>query len=340
MIKLHYGHYFEGLFQSYFTSTETSIPDTIIYRWNGTDWVERSRTIFNADSYGVDPNFRQPFIREIVFGYERELSRDASLSISFYYRKVARFFGMINLAADWERMTVPNPGPDGIVGTSDDNGQIDVYNLVNPGASQFLITNPRKGQSEALVDDPKLTTKGFEIMLNKRFSKRWQMIASYNYTKTSGNAEGVFDAKLAGGGDPNLYVNAAGENNNRYGQPHQFKIQGSFLLPMDISIGVVGRYLSGRPKNEILMVVLPGNIAYVNGVPVGTSKYDPTKRLDIKLEKNFNIMGGRLTLMADVFNVFNDNQITGVYSYYGSLFNKIMSITTPRRYTIGFRIIY
>ena len=56
-----------------------------------------------------------------------------------------------------------------------------LYERLNPGVNSYLLTNPTKGQSEAMLDDPKYAARGLEVIFTKRYSNRWQMIASYHY---------------------------------------------------------------------------------------------------------------------------------------------------------------
>lgn len=264
------------------------------------------------------------------------------LSIVFYYRTLGRPFGPINTIAEWEKVTIYNPGPDGIAGTSDDEGDLEVWERTNPAVNRFLITNPKQGQAESVLYDLWKTMKGIEIIFNKKFSNRWQMIASYQYGIAKGNVESV-NTNMAL--NPNNFVNLSGGiRSGYYGQPHQFKLQGSVLLPLDINFGVVARYISGLPVFAQFGVVLAQGWQIIMGDPPDDlKKMDDRQDLDIRAEKRFSLFGGNLSVMADVFNVLNSDELPyrgNIYMAYGSLFGKISSVKPPRSYRIGLRFVF
>ncbi len=336
VIKFHFGHYYEGLYSETFRGSDAAgNPEAILYMWDGTDYVEAAR--YNSAPILIDPKFKQPYLREFVAGYERELFRDASLSVHFYYRKVIRFLGMYNLSAQWATMPVINPGPDGIEGTADDMGTLNVYYQLNPGEDTIMYANPKRGDIASMTDEPRKTMKGIEVVFAKRFSNRWQMIASYNYSRIRGNASGMWTEI---GMSPNYFINAYGMTSAYYGQPHQFKVQAAVLLPLDINLGVVGAYLSGRPKTDTFVAYLPTGATNINAVAPGTNKFDATKQLDIQIEKQFKMGTARVSFLVDFYNIFNSHSVTDVSTVYGPSYDKIYTVQPPRRFQAGFRVMY
>ena len=61
----------------------------------------------------------------------------------------------------------------------------------------------KKGMSESVIDDPKKTNIGYEIIFNKKFSHRWQLIASYHYSKSKGNTDSLL-TNIGGNCPPKL----------------------------------------------------------------------------------------------------------------------------------------
>ena len=340
VVKFHYGNYYQAIYQNYFSSTDTTRPGAINYLWNGTDWYEISRSVpADPTLVTVDPNVKMPYTRELSGAFERELFRDASLSVSFYYKKVMRFFGSVNYLAEWEQRTRINPGPDNIVGTADDLGETPWYFRLNPSQNKMLITNPRKGLSNSLIDDPKLSSKGFQIQFNKRFSNRWQMIAAYMYTV----AEGNIDQGDMGGAvnDPNAFIRAYGQRDQFYGMPHQFKLSGNVVLPLEISFGFIASYLSGNTMRAMYYFSTTAGTITQALWQMGTKKYDPVALLDLRAEKRFPLRAGMVTVFVDLFNALNNDIVTGRYLYASpTLFNKISQVTPPRQIRAGFRFIF
>lgn len=337
VIKFHYGHYYDKLRQSMFANADTRAPELAYYFWNGSDWDYSYSDKPDVSLYQVDPNVKQPYIREISVAFERELFRDASLSINYYYRKAARFMGWINTAGQWKEVEITNPGFDGITGTADDLGTMIAYERLNPGVNNWLLTNPQRGQSQDMVDDLKYAAKGLEVIFAKRYSNRWQMIATYHYTRVKGNTARTFPDLASG---PNYFVNAYGDIGYYYGQPHQIKIQANILLPWDINFGVVSQYSSGADKGARFRKRLGSANVALNLVSPGTYEYDPKKQVDLRMQKEFDIMKGRFSLMADIINVFNSSRVLQAYNYVGSRYDKIYYVQTPRTFRIGLRFTY
>jgi hypothetical protein len=333
VIKFHYGHYYEGLTDQFFGTLADSGAEYVGYQWDGTDWFEYFRT-FRGTNIEVDPDVKHPYISEITLGYERELFRDASISVSGYYRQIERTLGQINTAAEYVKRTITNPGPDGIVGTADDLGTMEVYDRTNRGENSYLITNPEKGQTEYILDDPKRNVTGFEIVFTKHYSQRWQMIASYHYKHVEGNV-----SRVLAGASPNMFVNPSFGPVN---MPHSFKIMGSYLIPyIDASLAVRGYYTSGQTYTGTFYVFLPSyrsQLAF-NMYPGGEKFYPAKKNLDLSLAKIFRLGETKLELRAEAFNLFNSHDPSYV-DWAGSLFGKILGLKNPRTFEIGVRFTY
>jgi hypothetical protein len=197
-----------------------------------------------------------------------------------------------------------------------------------------MITNPKKGMSPAVLETPWKTMKGVEFIFEKKLSKNWQMIASYHYTKATGNTDNV---QTSLGTSPNNYVNSSDEMVLYYGQPHQFKLQGNIVLPLDISVGVTGQYITGQPVQVNFITIINGQYAYFRMYKMGELKWGPNEDVSMKIEKRFRI-GDRfmLTGFADIYNLFNFYRKTYLTTP-GPNFGKITAVQAPRSYRIGFR---
>jgi hypothetical protein len=227
-----------------------------------------------------------------------------------------------------------------VVGTADDS-TIDVWNQLNPGNNAYLITNPYKDQSQAVIEQPKHTSTGFQIVLNKRFSHRWQAQISYVYSVAKGNIQRPPQADM--GMDPNRFINESGPNARYSGQPHYFKALGNVLLPLDINLGVYFYYISPHTYRPYFGAVLDQGYTTIYAEPWGVYKVNPQRNLNVNLAKIFKISNFSLTLFGDVFNVFNLHDVRwdyDVYGSYGPYFGKIFNIEPPRTFRIGFRVTY
>ena len=142
--------------------------------------------------------------------------------------------------------------------------------------------------------------------------------------------------------DPYRLINAYGEQGNDYPQPHQFKFEGNIILPFDISLGVFARYQSGTSFTPIFSAVLPHGLIWgLKADSPGSIKGGMTTDLDLRVEKKFNILGGQLTFLADLFNALNNyDPDEGISYVYGPLYGKRTTIKAPRTYRIGIRLIF
>jgi len=334
VLKGSFGHYYESLYRSYFYYADTRRPTLFRKSWDGTQYVTYQTVL--GRSYSVDPNTKQPYSREFMVGLERELFKDASISLTYFYRTLERAIGTVNTAGQYQKITIANPGPDAEIGTGDDS-TIDVWNQTNPGQVQYLITNPRKGQYPAVVEDLTNRTTGIEIVFNKRFSNRWQAIVSYAYLSVKGN---VLRPPVADIFDPNYFINMTG---NFGGLPHNFKVIGNVLLPLDISLGISASYISPMTIRPNFGAFLSQGYVTVYTQPYGEIKVDPQRLLNLMLEKRFRISNATVTVFGEVFNFLNAHDTRWEYetiSGYGPSYLKITSVQDPRTYRMGFRIMY
>lgn len=344
VFKLFYGRLYEKINRNMFYSMENRSFGSATYNWVNGAWVKVIEYLPGeaASVYKVDPNMSHPYMNEFSGGFERELFKDASLSINFYYKTMGAALGPVNMTAQWQPYTIINPGFDGVLGTTDDLGPLTVYQRTTPTSdNRFLITNPNKGMSPAVLETPWKKMRGIELIFNKKFSNKWQMIASYHYTKATGITDNV---QTSLGVDPNQYVNNFGEMVYYYGQPHQFKLQGNIVLPLDISLGVTATYITGHPVQGGFYTYVNNVYTYIRGLSWGQKKWGPNKDLSAKIEKRFQF-GDKfmLTGFADFYNILNfagTPYTWNRYTLFGPNFGKIVSIQGPRSYRIGARIYF
>ncbi|UCC38701.1 MAG: TonB-dependent receptor [Candidatus Aminicenantes bacterium] len=343
IVKIHYAHYVEKLDRNDFYARfdPRRNAGVIKYRWDASinDWKEMARTEAADFPAVIDPDVKHPWIREISGGFERELFRDASLAINFYSRTRGAAWYYFNSVYQYVPTTTIHPGNDGRVGTADDQGVIDCWDLLNRYDFAFEVTNPKKGNPPYLTEDHKWYARGIEVIFTKRFSNRWAMNVSYHYTVCKGNTSGAMVSLF----DPNYQINAYGEQGGSfYSQPHQFKAQGNVLIPfVDINLGFTARAMSGRQAYRSFTAYLPGYRVAIKGEPPGTTKYDARYDLDIRIQKIFRVQGWTLVVFGDIYNALNNHDgNNGIYLNYGTLNGYRTSIKNPRQFQIGFRVIY
>jgi outer membrane receptor protein involved in Fe transport len=193
--------------------------------------------------------------------------------------------------------------------------------------------------------------------LKKRFSNRWQMLASLLWSTSDGmaarsirqdfNVEGpmVFDTNWLAG--MNQTVNTM-EGPLPHTPVWEFKLSGSYRIPyVEADIGLRFRYNSGRPLWPLEAIPTssqwsqpPGGVITTGGSHVVS--IDPTDPwylpaetvLDLRLDKGFALGDyGVLRAALDVLNVFNENAVTnaGYGGAHEPILGRVSGITFPSR---------
>jgi Carboxypeptidase regulatory-like domain len=313
IFKAHFGQFTEGMFGAYHNRLSTNWSDRISYRWNAAteDWVEYDRV---KQDWKLQENIQHPYMNQYTVSLERELFRDASLSVSYIARDWKNIIGVYDILAEYEPVTYP-------VGPLYE--MVTLYNLVSGNAHEFLIENldtgPYRPPGKAYRK-----YRGLEFLFSKRFSNKWQLMLSYIYSETTGTIDNTWGDDIGWGGrndqeasDPNFWINADG--NATFDPTHMLKALGTYVLPFDISVNVYFRAITGEAWAQRFRTATKygpneyfgqGRITYFTE-PRGSHHYDLQKIFDLRIEKVFTLAAKyRLGLMLDVFNVFNDNTIT------------------------------
>ena len=115
----------------------------------------------------------------------------------------------------------PDPGPDGRVGTADDPATSITYYDYPAGFAGVAFQQPM------LINHPSADEhyKSFEMAATKRFSSRWQLMASYSATKLGLNQAVLADF------NPNTEINTADHS-----WEWLTRISGLYRLPADVQL--------------------------------------------------------------------------------------------------------
>ena len=304
---------------------------------NGEQGTLLSRGI--ASNRIFDPDYRHPYTDEFTLGVEKELMKDVAVTATFSYRKGQDLQDRVDIGVPFSAyvpVTVTDPGPDGALGTSDDGGQITVFNQdpATLGQNQQMLTNPEGNDS---------TYKGIEFTFRKRMSDNWQALMSYSYNDTDMITRGQQFGEGGGTGDghhlnPNNLVNGRGRS--FYDRTHQIKILGTWLAPYGFRISGVIRSQSGQPIARTFRVsgFNQGTIT-VLAEPVGTQRVPHVTTGDISIGRDFMFgQSRRLTPEVAIFNIANANIITSVNTRSGSAYNQVFNFLSPRIVRFGVKV--
>jgi hypothetical protein len=349
VLKAHYGHFTEAMLTAYhdMVNPSSAFSDYVGYYYDaaGEYWYEAYRIPYTP--YAMDPNIKHPYMAQFTVGIERELFKDTSFGVTYINRKWNDLIGRYDRAGDYTEQTVYS---------ADLDKSFTVYERTEEtvGVTDFLITNIKKSaEFPWILAEPYRKYEGIEVLFNKRFSNRWQLLASYVYGKASGTVNNSFGGDIGWGGaksDPNVWINTEGNLTND--PTHMIKIQGTYILPLDISLtgyfwGITGDAWTTRVRSKRFN---QGNITFF-AEPRGSNHYPMEKILNLRLEKIFTLAGKyRLGMMVDVFNVFNAHTINSWgtrigYDWTPGDFastdgHELYGISTPRQARVGIRMMF
>jgi hypothetical protein len=169
-------------------------------------------------------------------------------------------------------------------------------------------------------------------------------MATYAYAKADGNFDlGGWDREVIFNDffkSKNLTVNSEGYNLSD--TTHVFKIHGSYVLPFDIVSGVNFIYRSGYRYNNLFRppgFVLEDYRRYnLRGESRGAFRYPNLVRLDLRFDKQFMLGKNRLSVLLDIYNVFNANTVLETQNeVYNPNYGKVSAIVNPRQFLVGIR---
>lgn len=197
-----------------------------------------------ADPTPIDPGLRPQSVEEYTAGVELSPANNLVLGVRGVYRNY------VNIIED---------------GSFDDG---DTYFLFNPGRRGDGETTEDKACANPAIGcfgPARRYYRGIEFTANKRFSQRYQFIASYTYSSLIGNYEGLF-RNDNGQSDPNItsLFDLVSLLPGTYGRlpndrPHQFKFNGSYETPFKLLVSGNFYVQSGSPFNMLTPHAVYGN---------------------------------------------------------------------------------
>jgi hypothetical protein len=268
----------------------------------------------------LDPDTSRPLIREVTAGVDRELAPQLSVSAMYYHRKNYNWMGQINRAVPADRFTpVTVQAPDGT--------SITAYNQdpATLGMVDRVITN---------ISEFYENYHGLEITARKRLASRWQMLAGYTFGRHKGFlVEGISTDV----NNPNNLINI---RDRVHGQDrtHIVKLNGTYVLPMDIMFSANYRYYTGQPLTRTFQARLNQGFVNIPLEPRGTFRYPNVSILDLRASKMFRINNWTVEGMIDLFNALNAGTVTAQVTTVGPTYGRPSRLLSPRIVGIGARI--
>ncbi len=271
--------------------------------------------IFGGFNSLTDDGIKGQYLREGIFGVEREICPSFALGARFVYRDIPRV--------------------------------IEDYLCSDVG--DYCIGNPTRGRMESLFSldyatqfpapAAKRIYKGFQFEATKRFSDNWTVLASYVYSTLRGNYDGLFApyTQPRGTADPNisaLYdyydfftggpvvdgvaqpVTASGYLSND--RRHVAKLSGVYVTPFNLSLGLVTYYQTGLPISRIGFSNAYSRPEFFIDRRGSEGRTESSYDADVHLGYPLQLGPVTVTFLADVFNIFNTQRVLAVDQRYNT----------------------
>lgn len=269
-------------------------PGAPIFEWGGTG----EGALNDPQNPLVDPSLDPMKLQEAVLGLEREIAADLTVGVRYIHKQLDRVVEDIGLRDD-----------EGVLG----------FRIGNPGFGIAESFVPEGGTTALPYPRARRDYDAVELVLDKRRTDRWGGRVSYLWSRLYGNTGGLAESDFS---DLNPNIEPTWDSVlmafDEQGQPvygrlatdrtHQIKAQLLYDLPFGTLVGASWYGASGIPRTRRV----PFNQVYqqVNYAGRETDGRMPfASRLDLQVQQRISLRGrAQLTLMATVFNVFNQSQ--------------------------------
>jgi Carboxypeptidase regulatory-like domain/TonB-dependent Receptor Plug Domain len=301
------------------------IPDGVAAGGTTNHFVTRA-----SGGYPIDPTAKTTEIREGAAGFEYELRPQLVVGLRYVYRDMPRVLEDVGTTS----LSLFYTDPQHYKSVS--------YVITNPRDGY-----PATSQGVGTFEDPIHTYHAIELTFDKRFAGRWSLLGSYRWSRLVGDYEGFYrndnkQATPAATGlfdypinDPSYtligvplygfvgdirYQGRLGAGPLPTDRTHEIKLYGAYALTKATNLGA-GFWLStGTPLQP--MAANPVQTTRVGDIPEaprgsGIQSVDGFRRrtpttwsLDLHADHTFALGSSRLVVLADVFNVFDRQQVT------------------------------
>ena len=312
----------------------------------------------------IDPDSKSTYLNEYLAGFEWEPFVGLSVGVRYTHRDFGRVLEDVGTLPMVAYFLPDVPGAESVE-----------YFITNPDENTPVASDLPAAFEEAIHD-----YDAVEFLANKRFGDNWSLSTSYRWSRLEGTFEGFYrndndqsdpsitslfdfptnDPTYTAIGVPQFgfrgdirFLGALGAGPLPNDRRHQGKVFGAYMFPFGLTAGLGMVVNSGQP-----LTPLAANPAYrsdgeIPEAPRGSgietqdgfrTRTPAEVAFDLHLDYGLPIAGRRLRLIADVFNLFDQQRVTDYDNYtestFGALnpdFGRIIEYQTPRQVRIGAR---
>ena len=292
-----------------------------------------------AGQVRVDRNMERPTSDEISLNLEREITSGLSGRASYVYKNMRNVWAEIDVvrAANYTvPFTINDPGADRVAGTGDDQTFQTMALAAGTGQDRVFTNTDEVGDADF---------QNVEFAINRRFSGRWMMLASYGMTWSTMAHIQTANGNLNRYGNTTFPYRPAdrlfGENGVETSSLWNYKIVGRYVMPWDIGFSGSWKVQSGFNYGRTISVTMPVEGARTIRVePIDANRYPTVAILDLRLDKAFD-MGryGKFSPILDVFNLMNSGVPVAARTTNTATapFQEVITILNPRVIRFGVR---
>jgi hypothetical protein len=314
------------------------VPDGTVTT-NATTGVQTTThfTLLGSGADDIDPNAKLSYYNEWVAGAEYPVFRDIQIGVRYVHRDIGR------VLEDVQPYPVLATSL-GLPGAATAN-----YLLTNPGPETPVVQDIPGATIS--FESPVHKYNAIEVTANKRLANRWSLISSYRWSRLTGNFEGFF-RNDNGQSDPGIsslydyptndptyatigaaqfgytgdirFLGSAGNGPLPLDRTHDVKAYATYSFDMGLNLSGGVEVQSGAPLTAFAahpVYDAGGEIPLtVRGAGFQTSdgfrtRAPWTRPVNAGASYNLKVAGRNLSLIADVFNVFNTQTVLDYDSF-------------------------
>ena len=270
----------------------------------------------------------QPVSHEIAASLERELGHELSLRTLYVYRRQRDLYQTVNPLRPYSVYNIPivrqDPGPDGVLGTKDDGGNVTLYDYDPAYRGGAFVGQEPVNRPDGRDD----SANSFEVLVRRRTSGRWGADSSMLFTKNHRWIVGVPQSP----NDDFFPLDTTWEWN--------YRLSGSYRAGRGFQFAAFYTVMNGAPGQRTYLFRNIPNLSTVSIrlEPYGAESGSARSNLNLRAAKRFTLGGSRrVELSLDALNATNNNVAWTTDYTSGPTYNYATKIATPRAIRLGFQ---
>ncbi|HSL22752.1 MAG TPA: TonB-dependent receptor [Vicinamibacterales bacterium] len=314
----------------------------------------------------IDPNLKAPRTTAATLGIDRELMPNLALSVAYSWNRTTRYAydPWIGVGPeDYELAdTAATPGGQ-LTGTIPGGGSFSAL-VYRPIPER--VAEGGNGRIRTNFEGYSTRYQGLDFTLTKRLSNRWmaRVAAAFNHATQHYDAsnlvggfgnptpnDGYIDSIVLGtpvpqsnaiidGGQMYQLSSGSGQGEVFINAKWMLNMNALYQLPwgMEIAANVYGKQGSPLPPVVPASLGLDGSHNVLVVSEIDAVRLDDVWNLDLRLAKAIRMARGHVNLVADLFNVFNNNVELQRNRVIGGTFNQLNQNLSPRILRFGVRV--